>query len=157
MSLGSGGCGGPQPIPVPHPFARPKPQEAGKYAVDLGSTLWVSIPLQVRDGLSLALLTTGPTPEGEGAVELEAEGYERQPVRLMQLDSRFDGNRDKVLFGPVQDWPKVTHMALLDPGGYLIAYGALRANGQSFDYDDQGFLVFPVGHIRLKRMRGASA
>jgi hypothetical protein len=157
MSLGSGLCGGPPPIPVPHPFSRPKPQEAGKYAVDLGPILSVSIPLQVWDGLSLILLTKAPSPEGVGAVELEAEGYERQPVRLMQLDSRYDGNRDKVLFGPVQDWQKVTHAALLDPAGYLIAYGALRPNGQSFDHEDQGFLVLLAGQVRMKRMHGASA
>lgn len=157
MSLGSGLCGGPPQIPVPHPFHRPKPQEAGKYAVDLGPILSVSIPLQVWDGLSLVLLTKAPSPEGAGAVELVADGYERQPVSLMQLDSRFDGSRNKVLFGPVQNWQKATHMALLDPAGYLIAYGALRPNGQSFDYGDQGFLVFLAGQIRVKRMRGASA
>jgi hypothetical protein len=157
MSLGSGGCGGPQPIPVPHPFSRPKPQEAGKYAVDLGPILSVSLPIQIWDGLTLVLLTTAPSPEGVGAVELVAEGYERQPVSLMQLDSRYDGSRHKVLFGPVQDWQRATHMALLDPAGYLIAYGALRPNGQSFDYDDQGFLVFLAGQVRVKRMHGAGA
>lgn len=88
----------------------------------------------------LALLTAAPAPDADGTDLTDLEpgngntlGYERQEVTFGDL-TVTEGvtsmrNAAPVVFGAVatSDWPAVTHAALVDNTGEMIAYGPLGA------------------------------
>jgi hypothetical protein len=105
--------------------------------------------------LYVGLLTRCCTPDGNRAVELRAEGYERQPVRLSDVQVITPECRrlslDRVSFGPIAKVvERVQHAALYDqqgPSGRILGYAFVQRFPGSAA---QGEIAFERGEITLR-------
>lgn len=100
--------------------------------------------------LKLALSAGDPTETGAGLVEPVGAGYIRQTVVLTPQAGEGGGtlltNMSPVVFGPAVDsvWPTLTHGAILDSAGNIIAFGPLGVNrtapiGDTISFGPQAF------------------
>ncbi|MFY8210612.1 MAG: hypothetical protein ACOVOE_15055 [Caulobacter sp.] len=98
-----------------------------RYSVDLGPGLAMRLSGSIPDGVTLGLLVHPPHPSGHGYLELEAEGYERQPIKFDRDRPRyFMANATHIEFGPFgHSWRKPSHAAIFSAEGQLLFYGEL--------------------------------
>lgn len=82
-------------------------------------------------GLVMALSAGDPKQDASGLVEPNsAFGYARQPVTMAASAAVGGGTKltstNAVVFGPATSgWPTITHGALFDSGGNMLASGPL--------------------------------
>ncbi len=100
----------------------------------------------------MCLLTEAPNPDDDGTALADIEpgngntlGYERQEVTFGDL-SVTEGvtsmrNSAPVVFGPAtgDDWPPVSHAALVTNTGEMLAYGPLGAQRVAVENDAISF------------------
>lgn len=118
-------------------------------------TLRASLVVQFRgkpialEALSIGLLMTCPNPEGDRAVEFEAEGYSRAPISFPAPDGKLEvRSSGKIVFGPFgaeTEWPR--YAAIFNGEGILIAYGLLE---RSAGHPSANCFEFAPTAVRLK-------
>ncbi|HEX4196218.1 MAG TPA: hypothetical protein VHZ26_02125 [Caulobacteraceae bacterium] len=125
----------------------------GSYTLDAGVVVqhrgdWA---FKIPPKLYLGLMTRAPEPEGAGGVELQAPGYERQPIEFAPsspyVPNGVQRNSGQVAFTPNKKWPAVGHAALFDEDGVVLFYGYLVRHPSSVR-DDRA--TFTASAIQLR-------
>ena len=129
MQPSIGYCGGEsRPISMPRPM---RPTSKPYFAVMLGDALVARLTREAPQALELALFLRAPGPAGEGYVEMDAPGYDRQVfgAALPSFGSKREGFH--VRFGPTSHgWRLPTHLGVFGDDGSLLYYGALIPTGR---------------------------
>lgn len=110
------------------------------------------IPDAPLGGHTLALLTSGPPPEGAPLNELDEPGYARQPLDFVFASEGVSvgavlRSANRIVFASALGWPDASHAAIIDERGATVGYGRLQpAPGHAGRYD----VAFEATAIELR-------
>jgi hypothetical protein len=107
---------------------------------------------QIPDALWTGLLSTPPDADGEGHVEVEGPGYERQRLTVTAYNGDFHANVEPISFY-LEHGASARHIGLFDDEGRLRFYGFL--SGHQKCATPPKVFQFPAFALMMKRMKVA--
>ena len=111
---------------TPPPSSR-QPFMAGPFNCVMAPTKRAISRKSYSDTLSLGLLSNTPDNDGEGGVELAAEGYSRQSIRLVRKNYKAFAVANSVTFN-LCALPVIKCLAIFNTAGEIEAYGVPLAS-----------------------------